>query len=46
MRILTCLTLFVMIAGFSSGPAAVQSGSVRHRVNCETLAGNTCTRSE
>jgi feruloyl esterase len=41
MRIVTGVTLFVMFAGFSSGPAAVQSGSVRNRVSCDTLAGMT-----
>ena len=41
MRIAAGVTLFVMFAGFSSGRAAVQSGSVRNRVNCDALAGMT-----
>jgi hypothetical protein len=40
MRI-TGMTQFVMIAGFSLGPAAVQNGSVRNRVNCDAPAGMT-----
>lgn len=39
MRIVAGVTLFVMVAGFSPGRAAVQNGSVRHRVNCGALAG-------
>jgi hypothetical protein len=38
MRIFTRMTLFVKIAGFSSGPAAVQNRSVRNRVNYDAFS--------
>lgn len=41
MRIFTGLTLFVLTAGVSSGPAAAQNGTVRNRVDCAALAGMT-----
>jgi len=41
-RIVTSTALLaMMIAGLGTGPAAMQNGSVRHRVSCESLVGMT-----
>jgi feruloyl esterase len=41
MRLFAVMMLFVMVAGFSSGPVALQGGAVRNRVNCDALTGMT-----